>query len=95
MAQPGTGPDVEILFTAGCPNVDELRTYLAGQPGMNVTAVEIPEEGPVPDGFAGSPTVLIDGSNPFRGEPVDSPACALSPPNAAGLAAELDRRRTR
>jgi len=84
--------EVEILFTADCPNVQELHAYLASQPGVTVSAVEVPEDGPVPDGFAGSPTVLIDGANPFRGELVGSPACALSPPTVAELAAELARR---
>jgi len=93
VAPPSTALDVEILFTADCPNVEGLRIFLAGQPGVTVRAVEVTEDGRVPDGFAGSPTVLINGHNPFRGEPVDSPACALSPPTVAELAAELDRRR--
>ena len=85
--------DCEIPADAILPNVEGLRIFLAGQPGVTVRAVEVTEDGRVPDGFAGSPTVLINGHNPFRGEPVDSPACALSPPTVAELAAELDRRR--
>ena len=86
---------MEILFTADCPNADELRNFLMTQPDVTVAVVEVPEDGPVPRSFAGSPTVLIDGANPFRGEPVDSPACALSPPTVVELAVELDRRRAR
>ena len=89
----GSELEVEILFTADCPNVQELHAYLANQSGVKVSAVEVTEGVPVPDGFAGSPTVLIDGVNPFGGEPVSSPACALSPPTTAELAAELARRR--
>jgi hypothetical protein len=47
---------------------------------MVVTTVLVQEGQPVPDGFAGSPTVLIDGTNPFVGAPTEAAACALHPP---------------
>lgn len=86
--------EVEILVTTGCPNLAELHSYLAAQSGVNVTITELEEAAPIPSGFAGSPTVLIDGTNPFGGHAVDAAACALSPPTVVDVAAELERRRT-
>jgi hypothetical protein len=84
---------LEIQYTADCPNarpilqrVKELahqRTELT----MTVTLVDI--DHPVPLGFAGSPTVLIDGSNPFAGEPTGAAACALRPPTADQVEAAI------
>lgn len=87
--------EVEILFTADCPNVADLHSFLVAQPGVTVIATELEGDGPVPCGFAGSPTVLFDGVDPFGGRPVEAAACALSPPTVADLAAELERRRPR
>lgn len=89
----GTEVHVEILFTADCPNFEDLHSFLAAQPGVTVTTTEVDEDGPAPRGFAGSPTVLMDGTNPFGGRAVEAAACALSPPSVAAVAAELERRR--
>ena len=75
---------IEIQYTADCPNaasiVDRAHQVASTHPDMAVNTVLVQEGHPVPDGFAGSPTVLIDGSRPFRGAPTEAPACALRPP---------------
>ncbi len=99
VAHLGEDPDhqvgVEIMFTADCPNVEELQSYLAAQHGVTVTATFVEGDGPAPPGFAGSPTVLMNGSNPFGGRAVEAAACALSPPTVRDVAAELQRIKTR
>lgn len=85
--------EVEVLYTSDCPNAGALQAYLAAQPDVSMTATAVVEDGPVPVGFAGSPTVLVNGTNPFGGRPVEAAACALSPPSVADVAAVLDRLR--
>jgi hypothetical protein len=61
--------EVELLYFDGCPHWEamdsELRS-LAGEVGFEVTArvVSSPEEAEQ-TGFRGSPTVLVDGRDPF------------------------------
>lgn len=77
---------IEILYTADCPNaepiIDRAQTVASTHPDMAVTTVLVQEGQPVPTGFAGSPTVLINGTNPFNGTPTEAPACAMRPPTA-------------
>ncbi len=84
---------VEVQFTDECPNVAGivaiLEEVLAEHPEVTVTLVTVEPEDPVPDGFVGSPTVLIDGRNYFGGGPVDAAACALHPPTPDQVAALL------
>ncbi len=76
---------IEIHHTAECPNTDSIivraRAVASTRPDVIVTTVLVQEGHPVPNGFAGSPTVLIDGTNPFGGVPTEAPACALRPPS--------------
>lgn len=59
---------VEVQFTDGCPNaagiVAVLEVASAERPQVTVTMVTVETDLPVPAGFAGSPTVLIDGTSP-------------------------------
>lgn len=75
---------IEIQHTADCPNADPIinrvHEVASTRPGVTVSIMLVEEGRPVPDGFAGSPTVLIDGTNPFGGAPTEAPACALLPP---------------
>lgn len=75
---------VEIQYTADCPNADPIieraHRVASTRPDIIVSAVLVEEGRPVPDGFAGSPTVLIDSTNPFGGAASEAPACALRPP---------------
>lgn len=75
---------IEIQHTAACPNADPIlnRAYevASTRPDITVSILLVEDGGPVPEGFVGSPTVLIDGTNPFGGAPTEAPACALRPP---------------
>jgi uncharacterized membrane protein YkvA (DUF1232 family) len=76
---------VEVQYTAECPHaapiIDRLHQIIRTTAGRVTAANVIVEDGrPVPDRFAGSPTVLINGTNPFDGAPTEAPACALHPP---------------
>lgn len=71
--------DIEVVHTPDCPNVVELIDHLARK-GLTVTVTVVTSEEPVPEKFSGSPTVLVDGENPFGGEQISAPACALYPP---------------
>ncbi|MDA8268039.1 MAG: thioredoxin family protein [Actinomycetota bacterium] len=73
---------ITILHTPGCPNVSLVRQRLAdavtrlGEPAPHVIVEEITD----PDeasrrGFCGSPTLLIDGLDPFT-RPESPPAFA-------------------
>ena len=56
---------------------------------VTVLTVLVEDGRPVPAGFAGSPTVLIDGTNPFGGTPTEAPACALRPPTPDQIEAAI------
>ncbi len=75
---------IQIQYTHDCPNagpiIDRTRALAAAHPEVVVNAVLVQARSPVPEGFAGSPTVLIDGTNPFGGAPTEGPACVLQPP---------------
>lgn len=83
--------DVQLLYFDGCPNwttVDERLRSLADELGLTVThhRVETPEEaGRV--GFRGSPTILVDGRDPFaQGDEPTGLVCRVytTPDGAAG-----------
>jgi hypothetical protein len=65
-------PQVELLWWAGCPSTErvlsELRRVMdelgLGDADIRVTELQTDEEA-LRRGFAGSPTILIDGSDPF------------------------------
>jgi hypothetical protein len=75
---------VEVQYTVGCPNaaaiMRRLKELAHRRGDLTLTLVEVAPGRPVPAGFAGSPTVLIDGTNPFGGAPTDAAACTLRPP---------------
>lgn len=74
---------VEIQFTKDCPNaapvVQRVKRIAHERSDVYPMLTLVADAGPMPEGFAGSPTVLIDGKNPFVGVAVDGPACALRP----------------
>lgn len=75
---------IEVERTAGCPHaaavIQRIEDLAARRDDLHLVVVEVGPNQPVPATFAGSPTVLIDGANPFGGTSVDTPACALHPP---------------
>lgn len=84
---------IQIQYTADCPNagpiIDRALQVASSRPDVTVTPVLVMGEQPVPEGFAGSPTVLIDGINPFRGTPTEAAACALWPPTPGQVEAAI------
>jgi hypothetical protein len=83
-------PDIQLLWWEGCPSTEralaELREALVdvGLPDVEVQLKEIETEADAHDaGFAGSPTILIDGAD------VVSPADG----NVIGLSCRVYRRR--
>ena len=70
------GVEVELLYFEGCPNwktADERLRVLAAERGFEVRhrLIATPDEGREA-GFHGSPTILVDGEDPF--------ACGDEPP---------------
>ena len=103
--------EVTILHTEGCPNLDRARERVAralhdaGIDGV-VTRLELVADvvTALRTGFGGSPSILIDGEDPFtesRGETPEYPACRLyatpkgldTAPSVAQLREALTRRR--
>lgn len=81
----GSDVDVEVLYTTSCPNAEILIQGLRQRDDVKLTLTEVSKDRAVPSQFAGSPTVLVDGTNPFSAGHVDSPACALFPPSVDDL----------
>lgn|GEM_PF-2997214 len=71
--------DVVVLYVSDCPNLSVAldRLKQAGADLGSVRLVEVRERRPVPSGFAGSPTVLIDGVNPLGVQDVTGLSCSL------------------
>lgn len=80
---------IEIQFTEDCPNaadiVDLVQALARDRPKIQVHLRAVSEGRPIPNGFSGSPTVLIDGKNPFNAVNVDGPSCALHPPTSSDV----------
>lgn len=74
--------DVELLYFDGCPHwetADRRLRQVAGEVGAPVRHRRV-EEGDDMTGFAGSPTILVDGRDPFpRTGQVDGLSCRLYP----------------
>jgi hypothetical protein len=82
---------VEIQFTPDCPNAQPMLQQVAQlaqqTPNLTLVATLVEPGRPVPAGFAGSPTVLVDGVNPFPGELAGQATCALHPPTVSEVLA--------
>lgn len=72
-------------MTRGCPHAAPLAAYLSGLSTVALSVTTIDGDDPAPTGFAGSPTILVEGINPFGTESVAHAACALHPPTVADL----------
>src|SRR5690242_5633436 len=78
-------PEIELLWWEGCPStakaLDELRTALAdvGLAGAEVQMREIMTDDDAHEvRFAGSPTILLDGYDPFAAGDADDAPIGLS-----------------
>ena len=84
--------DIQVLYVAGCPNlsvlVDRLNAVTCGR--VTVRMTEVDPDGIVPAGFTDSPSLLIDGTNPYGvGGASDGATCTLRIPSVAELKAML------
>ena len=87
--------DVQVLYFDGCPNWELARARVAealrasGRPAhVGVQLVETMEEAER-TGFAGSPTILIDGEDRFPGAGQVAMACRLYGKDHAPSVAEI------
>ena len=78
--------NVEIQFTQDCPNVavvvQRVKRIADERADVTLKLTVIGSGEPMPQGFVGSLTVLIDGRNVFGGVALDAAACALRPSTA-------------
>lgn len=71
-----------VLIVEGCPHADltvqRLRLALneIGESDVEVEVRVVVSGAPLPDGFAGSPTVLVDGVDPFASSAAETSAVA-------------------
>jgi hypothetical protein len=89
--RPGAATTLEILQVPGCPGADllaeRLETLLAGRPGYRLTRrVVTSQEDAEHHGMTGSPTLLVDGTDPFAppGGQFPSQSCRLYPDGQDG-----------
>ena len=82
-------PEIELLWWAGCPSTERALAELRGvadELGLAGTQIRTTELGTEEEarerGFLGSPTILIDGEDPFA-----------SDENEVGLSCRVYRRR--
>ena len=84
--------EIEVLFVDDCPNLpvllERLEAVTCGR--ATVTTTQVGGTAPIPPGFAGSPTLLVNGRNPFGGDGESSPSCALRIPSIEQLKELLD-----
>lgn len=87
------GHVIEVFFVDDCPNLpvllERLEAVTCGRASVQTTRVD--PSGPVPAGFSGSPTLLVDGENPFGVGDDTSVSCSLRIPSVEELKALLDR----
>lgn len=85
------GRDIEVLFVEDCPNLpvllERLEAVTCGRATIRTTRVD--PTIPMPRGWAGSPTMLVDGLNPIQGGEEGSASCALRIPSIEELKAVL------
>ena len=83
------GDDVNILMLSVpyCPNVervlDLLREASLGRDDVRIETRVLDVSQPMPAGFSGSPTVLIDGENRSGAPAISEPACTATLPSLA------------
>jgi hypothetical protein len=77
---------IELLYFGGCPNWTVARDHLAQaleraqRPGQPIELVEVlTDEQAVALGFPGSPTIRVDGVDPFGSQGASRLACRLYP----------------
>jgi hypothetical protein len=78
---------IVVLSVPDCPNagrmLDLLREATVGRDDVTIESRVIDVSQPMPAGFSGSPTALIDGANRSGASPVSEPACTAVLPSLA------------
>lgn len=85
---------IVVQYVQNCPNLSVVLERLSevGVIGSDVLLLEVSEDGPTPEGFAGSPTVLIDGMNPLGSMDTQSGvSCTLRLPSIKELREVLEQ----
>jgi len=85
---------IVVQYVPDCPNLPVVLEHLkaAGADQREIQLHDVGGAAALPEGFAGSPTVLIDGRNPLGTPETDvSLSCALRIPSVAQLRDALDR----
>ncbi len=81
--------NIVVLSVPDCPNagrvLDLLREASAGRGDVAIEPRVVDVSQPMPPGFSGSPTVLIDGQNRSGAPAIREPACTAVLPSLADL----------
>ena len=88
--------DIEVQYVAACPNLpvllERLEAVTCGR--VDIRLREVDPDAHLPAGFSGSPTVLINGQNPYgSADPDAGVTCTLHIPSVSELKLALDRAR--
>ena len=87
--------NIVVLSVPDCPNVgrvlDLLRDATAGRRDVIIESRVVDVSRPMPAGFSGSPTVLIDGENRSGAPAISEPACTATLPSLAEVADWITR----
>ncbi len=85
MPLPWRAVNIVVLSVPDCPNVermlDLLREATAGRHDVTIESRVVDLSQPMPAGFSGSPTVLIDGKNPSGAPAISEAACSAVLPS--------------
>ena len=76
--------NIVVLSVPDCPNVGrmlDLREATAGRHDVRIESRAVDVTQPMPAGFSGSPTVLVDGENRSGQPAISKPACAAALPS--------------
>ena len=85
-----------VLSVPDCPNVERVLDLLleatAGRHDVRIESRVVDTSLPMPAGFSGSPTVLIDGENRSGAPAITEPACTARLPSLAEITAWIRAR---
>jgi hypothetical protein len=81
--------NIVVLSVPDCPNMkrmlDVVREATSGRTDATIESRVVDVSKPMPAGFSGSPTVLIDGQNLSGAPAISDPACSAVLPSLAQI----------
>jgi hypothetical protein len=84
---------IEVIQTPDCPHarsmIEVIERLADDRPDWEFHVRVLGWDSRPPPGFSGSPTLLVNGQNPFDTPAVEAPACALHPPSAEQVVGAL------